>query len=180
MLDCKAMATTMDTNLKLLSDETSKLVEMTQYRQIIESLMYLTNTRSDICFVVNTLSQYLVKPRHVHMIAAKHVMRYLKGMIDFGLYYDGDHDYRLYVYIDAYWVGSTSDRKRTSSGYYCMGSTMISWFSRKLSSVVLSTAEAEYIGSCCPSCEAICLHNLMLGLFDLKLDTTLILCDNQI
>ena len=56
MLDCKAMATPIDTNLKLLSDETSKLVDMTHYRQIIRSLMYLTNTRSDICFVVNTLS----------------------------------------------------------------------------------------------------------------------------
>ena len=32
MLDCKAMATPMDTNLKLLSDETSELVDMTQYR----------------------------------------------------------------------------------------------------------------------------------------------------
>ena len=48
MLDCKAMATPMDTNMKLLSDETSELVDMTQYKQIIESLMYLTNTMSDI------------------------------------------------------------------------------------------------------------------------------------
>ena len=72
MLDCKAMATPMDTNMKLLSDETSQLVDMTQYKHIIESLMYLTNTRSDICFAVNTLSQYLVNPRCVHLIAAKH------------------------------------------------------------------------------------------------------------
>ena len=75
MLDCKAM----DTNLKLLSDESSKLVDMTQYRQIIGSLMYLRNTRLDICFTANTLSQYLVKPRRVHLIAEKHVMSYLKG-----------------------------------------------------------------------------------------------------
>ena len=96
MLDCKAMATPMDTNLKLLSDELSELVDVTQYRQIIGSLMYLTNTRPDICFVVNTLSQNLVKPRCVHLIVAKHVMRYLKGTIEFGLYYDRDHDYKLY------------------------------------------------------------------------------------
>ena len=63
ILDCKVTATAMDTNLKLLSNEISKLVDMTHYRQIIGSLMYLTNTRPDICFVVNTLSQYLVKPR---------------------------------------------------------------------------------------------------------------------
>ena len=91
----------MDSNLKLLADDSSELVDVTQYRQIIGSLMYLTNTRPDICFVVNTLSQYLVQPRQVHMVVAKHVMRYLKGTIDFGLYYDGNHDYRLYGYIDA-------------------------------------------------------------------------------
>ena len=56
MLDCKSMATPMDTNLKLLSDKSSELVDMTQYKHIIGSLMYLMNTRLDICFVVNTLS----------------------------------------------------------------------------------------------------------------------------
>ena len=56
MLDCKVMATPMDTNLKLLYDESSELVDVTQYRHIIGSLMYLTNTSTDICFVVNTLS----------------------------------------------------------------------------------------------------------------------------
>ena len=92
MLECKAMATPMDSNLKLLADDSSELVDVTQYRQIIGP---------DICFAVNTLSQYLVQPSQVHLIAAKHVMRYLKGTIDFGLYYDGNHDYRLYDYTDA-------------------------------------------------------------------------------
>ena len=64
--------------------------------------MYLMNTRLDICFDLNTLSQYLVKPRRVHLIAAKHVMSDLKGMIDFGPYYGRDHDYRLYGYTDSY------------------------------------------------------------------------------
>ena len=96
------MATPMDTNLKLLSDETSEIVDMTRYRQIIGSLMYLMNIRPDICFAVNTLSQYLVKPRRVHMIAVKHVKSYLKGTIDLGLYYGRDHNYRLYGYTDSY------------------------------------------------------------------------------
>jgi hypothetical protein len=41
-----------------------------------------TNTRPDICFAVNTLSQFLVEPRRVHLVAAKHVMRYLKGTME--------------------------------------------------------------------------------------------------
>ena len=107
--------------------------------------MYLTNTRPDICFDVNTLSQYLVKPRCVHLIAVKHVMMYLKGMIDFGLYYDRDHNYKLYGYTDSGWAVSAIDRKRTSGGYYCLGSTMISWFSKKHSSVSLITAEESCV-----------------------------------
>ena len=57
MLECKAMATPMDSNLKLLADDSSELVNVTQYRQIIGSLMYLTNTKLDIYFDVNTLSK---------------------------------------------------------------------------------------------------------------------------
>jgi hypothetical protein len=67
--------------------------------------MYLTNTRPDICFAVNTLSQYLVEPRRVHLVVAKHVMRYLKGTLDFGLNYNGDHDFRLIGYTDSDWAG---------------------------------------------------------------------------
>jgi hypothetical protein len=54
MLECKSMNTPMETKLKLLVDTSSELVDATLYRQIIGLLMYLTNTRPDICFVVNT------------------------------------------------------------------------------------------------------------------------------
>jgi hypothetical protein len=53
MLECKSMNTPLETKLKLLVDTSSELVDATMYRQIIGSLMYLMNTRSDICFVVN-------------------------------------------------------------------------------------------------------------------------------
>ena len=56
---------------------------------------------------------------------------------------------------------------------------MMSWFSRKQYSVALSTTEAEYITTCSASCEAIWLRKLMSGLFELELDTSVILCDNQ-
>ena len=54
MMDYKAMTTPMALNLKLLSDASSESVDATMYRQMIGSLMYLTNTRPDICFAVNT------------------------------------------------------------------------------------------------------------------------------
>ena len=141
--------------------------------------MYLTNTRPYICFDLNTLSHYLVKPRRVHLIAAKHVMRYLKGTIDLGLYYGRDHYYNLYGYTDSDWAGSAADKKSTSSGCYCLVSSMISWFSNKQSNVSLSMAKEQYIASCSACCEVIWIQKLMLGIFDIELDTTVIFCDNQ-
>jgi hypothetical protein len=168
MLECKAMTTLMETKLKLLVDTSSELVDATLYRHIIRSLMYLTNTRPNICFVVNPLSQYLVYPRRVHLVAAKHVMRYLKNTLDFGLYYTGDHDFRLVGYIDSDWVGSVSDKKSTSGCCFSLGLAMTSWQSRKQSNIALSTAKAEYIASCSVSCEGIWLRNFLTGLFDLE------------
>ena len=57
VMDCKSMATPMASNLKLLSDVSSESIDATMYRQLIGSLMYLMNTRPDICFAVNTLRQ---------------------------------------------------------------------------------------------------------------------------
>ena len=90
MLDCKAMNTLMVTNLKLLNDDSLDTIDITMYRNIIGSLMYLTNTRPNIFFVVNKLIQYMVEPRHVHLVAEKHVMRYLKVTLDCGLRYAVD------------------------------------------------------------------------------------------
>jgi hypothetical protein len=179
MMDCKAMSTPMGTNLKLLVDSSSEIVDITLYRQMIGSLMYLTNTRPDICIVVNTLSQYLVEPRHVHLVVAKHVMRYLKGTLDYGLCFTRDCDFRLYGYIDLDWVGSASDRKSTLGCCFSLGSAMTSWQSREQSSISLSTAEAEYIATCSANCEAIWLQKLLTGLFDLEMEATVIFCDNQ-
>jgi hypothetical protein len=73
MEDCRPMSTPMITNWNKLSASDSQLVDDTAYRQLIGSLMYLVNTKPDICFVVNTLSQYMVEPRSVHMVGAKHI-----------------------------------------------------------------------------------------------------------
>jgi hypothetical protein len=88
--------------------------------------MYLTNTIPNIYFSMNTLSQFLVEPRHVNLVVTKHVMRYLKGTLDFGLSYDGDNDFTLSGYTDSDWVGSVFDRKSTSGCCFNLGSTMIS------------------------------------------------------
>ena len=122
---------------------------------MIGSLMYLTNTRPDICFVVNTLSQFLTDLRHVHLVVAKHVLRYLKGTVDYRLKYDANQKINLHNYVDSNWEGNATDRKSTSCCCFSLGSGMISWFSRKKSRVALSTAEAKYVATCLASCEEV-------------------------
>jgi hypothetical protein len=119
-----------------------------------------------------------VEPIRVHLVAAKHVMRYLKGTLDYGLCYTRDHDFKLYGYTDLDWAGSASDRKNTSGCCFSLGLAMTSWQSKKQSCIALSTTEAEYIAACSASCEAIRLHKLLIGLFDLEMEATVILCDN--
>ena len=80
-MELEAMKTPMASNLKLLGVSSSESVDATIYRQMICSLMYLMDTRLDICFAVNTL-------RHVHLMVVKHAVRYLKGIVDYGLKYE--------------------------------------------------------------------------------------------
>ena len=127
---------------------------------MIGSLMYLTNTRPDIFFVMNTLI-------HVHLITAKHILRYLKGTVHYGLKYEVNRKINLEGYVDSDWAGSAIDRKSTSGCYFSMGSGVISWFSRKQSCVALSIAKAEYAIACSASCEAVWPRKIMSDLFDL-------------
>ena len=97
--------------------------------------MYLTNKRPYIFFAMNT-------SRHVHVMFAKHVVRYLKGKVEYGLKYDTNLNINLEGYVDSDWVGSSIDRKSTSGCCSSMGSGVISWFSRKQFYMALSIAEA--------------------------------------
>jgi hypothetical protein len=93
--------------------------------------MYLVNIRSDICFVVNALIQYMVEPIHVHWMEAKHMLRYLHGTIGYGLRYVSGGDVTLQGYTNSDWAWSAVDQKSTYECCFSLGSGMISWLSRK-------------------------------------------------
>jgi hypothetical protein len=120
------MNTPIETKLNIQVDTSSEFIDATLYRQIIGSLMYLTNTKPDICFSLNTSIQFLLEPRHVHLVATKHVMRYLKGTLNCGLIYNGDHDLKLSGYTHSDWDGSVSNKKITSRCFFSLGLAMIS------------------------------------------------------
>ncbi|XP_070662340.1 uncharacterized protein [Malus domestica] len=86
----------------LTKDEDGVMVDITMYKQIVGSLMYLITIRPDIMFVVSLISRYMERPTELHLQAAKRVLRYLKGTIDFGLFYKkgGNEDLIGYMVSD--------------------------------------------------------------------------------
>jgi hypothetical protein len=148
MMDYKSMDTPMNTDIRKVKDPNSDPVDPSLYQQLIGSLMYLVNTQPNIFFSVNTLIQFNVEMRHEHWIAAKHVLRYIRGTINYDLRYTASSDIHLHGFTDSDWAGSAEDRKSTSGMCFILGSTMISWGSRKQNSIALSTKEAKYIAAC--------------------------------
>lgn len=115
------------------------------YQNLIGSLMYLAvNTRPDIAFVVSFLSQFNTTYDKTHWTAAKRVLQYLKGTIDYSIVYRKTGEY-LTAYADADWANCTIDR-RSYTGYFVkFAGGPISWESKKQPTVALSSTEAEYM-----------------------------------
>ena len=75
MVDCKSVSTLMEINFKKLSGSAigRVLENPTEYRQLVGALIFLVNTRPNICFAVNTLSQQMVEPHHFHWVGARNL-----------------------------------------------------------------------------------------------------------
>jgi hypothetical protein len=141
--------------------------------------MYLVNTRPDIFYAVNQLSQAMVKTTKLFWKAGKHVLRYLKGTSKSGLWYRQTDAVKLHGFTDADWAGSLTDRKSTSGGIFSIRSTEVSWYNRKHISMALSSAGEEYMAASQAACEAFWMRKILVGLFGSHLDPTVIYCDNH-
>lgn len=180
MVDCKSVSTSLELNFKKLCGSVAgpKLANPSEYKQLVGALMFLVNSHLDICFAVNTLSQFMVEPHHIHWIVAKNLLRYLRGTINYGLRYTAGN-LRLHGYFDADSAGNVVDRKSTSGCCFSLGSASISWMSRKQRSIDLSIVEVECIAASMACCEAVWLRKLFSELFEHVLDTTVIYCGNE-
>ena len=117
------------------------------YREIVGSLIYImTCTRPDLSYVVTKLSQYMAKPRVAHLTVAKNALRYLKGTVNSDLRFaTNGESVNLVGFCDSDYAGS-EDRK-SISGYcfkMCENGPLVSWKTKKQSTVSLSSCEAEY------------------------------------
>jgi len=100
LLGCKPSNTPMDPQIKLHSKESPLLEDISMYRRLIVQLIYLTNTRPDICFVVNHLSQFLSAPTMAYYQAPLRILHYLKVNPGRGLFFPSDSPLQLKGFSD--------------------------------------------------------------------------------
>ena len=183
MTDCNPVSTPMETGLKLCKRaDTATPDEMKQYQRLIGSLEYAAGaTRPDITFAVHTLAQYASNPDNSHFTAAKRILRYLKGSINFSLVFVGnkEKEFTVFGYTDADWGGYTSDGKSISGYCFYIGNSLISHMSKKQATVALSTAESETHAAIQATKEAIWLRDILGELHLDQRGPTTIYCDNQ-
>eukprot|EP00253_Pinus_taeda_P033388 PITA_33388 len=152
---CKPMETPLVTNWRKEDAISGEEVDAIVYQQLVGSLMYLVNTRPDMCFVFDQLSQVMFRPTKLFLREAKHVLHYLIGTTQFGLWYRQTEGAKLRGFTNADWAGSPSDRKSTSSGIFSVGSALVSWYRRKHRSMALSSAKSKCMVASQVACEVI-------------------------
>ena len=177
MLDSSSASTLMATTIKLDQHQGDK-VDVTSYRGMIGSLLYLTASRPYIMYATCLCARFQAQPKEPHLIAVKRIFRYLKGNPDLGLWYPTESDFNLIGYSDADFAGCKVDRKSTSGGCQFLGDRLVSWSSKKQKSISTSTAEAEHIdvGSCCA--QILWMKNQLQD-YGLSYSKIPIYCDNQ-
>jgi len=117
--------------VRLMKDEEGSKVNATMYKQLVGSLMYLTVTRPDLMYVVSLISRFMTSPTELHLQAAKRVLRYLKGTMDLGIFYQKKGNGELVAYTDSDYAGDVDDRKSTSGYVFLLSEGAVSWSSKK-------------------------------------------------
>lgn len=140
--------------------------------------MYLTSTRPDLMYVVSLISRFMEEPKETHWNVGKMILRYVNGTTSYGILYAASNEFKLDGFIDSDWAGNVDDRKSISGYAFNMGSSAISWASKKQPIISLSTIEVEYIVVNAATCQAIWLRRILADLHQQQVDSTIIHCDN--
>ncbi|KAL3379115.1 hypothetical protein AABB24_000036 [Solanum stoloniferum] len=143
-LHMSSLASPLDPNTKLRAKECKVLSDGTYYRKLVGKLNFLTNTRLDIGFSVQHLSQFMQDPREPHLQVAFHLLRYLKSDPTLGLFLSNDADFTIKGHCDLDWASCPDSRKSVSGFLVLLGGSPISWKSKKQETISLSSAEAVY------------------------------------
>lgn len=181
MLDCAPMATPMTHTSRLSADQGIPLdnTAASEYRRLLGRLIYLTNTRPDITFLVHNLSQFISNPTTVHQQATSCILRYLKSTPGDSLFFPHQNNFTLCGFSDSDWASCPTTRKLVTSYSIFIGNSLISWKSKKQQTISRYSSEAEYRAMATTTCE---LQWIAYLLHDLHIPATQpanLYCDNQ-
>ncbi|XP_070037097.1 uncharacterized mitochondrial protein AtMg00810-like [Nicotiana tomentosiformis] len=120
------------------------LEDINKYQKLIGRLMYVTTTRLDINYAVQTLSQFMQAPKKSHWEDATRLARYLKGTVGQGIWLQATEASELTCWCDSD-LASCPNTRRSVTGYVVkLGDSLISWKSKKQQTISRSSAEEEY------------------------------------
>ncbi|GJU34002.1 retrovirus-related pol polyprotein from transposon TNT 1-94 [Tanacetum coccineum] len=148
---CDPVDTPMVEKSKLDKDKERKAVDLSHYRVMIGTLLYLTASRPDLQFAICMCARYQTRPTKNHLHTVKRIFRYLRGTINQGLWYLKDSLIALTTFADADHAGCQDTRRSTSGSMQFLGDRLVSWSSKRQKSAAISSTEAEYIAmsGCC-------------------------------
>lgn len=179
LLACKPSSVPFDPNLKLSNSTGQALQDPSSYRQLIGKLIYLTNTRPDISYVVQQLSQFVSHPLIPHYQAAIKILRYLKLFPAKGILFSSACELKLYGFADSDWARCPDTRRSTTGFCVLLGSSLLCWKSKKQNTVSRSSTEAEYRALASLTCELQWLQYLFKDLTINMPQPALVYCDSK-
>nr|GEU99414.1 ribonuclease H-like domain, reverse transcriptase, RNA-dependent DNA polymerase [Tanacetum cinerariifolium] len=144
MLDYNKTLIPMDRGTRLTKVTEGTMANSTEYRSLIGCLRYLLHTRPDLSYSVGLLSRFMQKLREQHIKAIRQVLRYVKGIKDYGITYKHNGGNKIHGFSDSSYGVNTQEGKRTTGiifYYATSAATQALWLKRLLSKLTHSEEE---------------------------------------
>ncbi|CAM8993362.1 unnamed protein product [Rhodiola kirilowii] len=179
LLQCKPAKTPMNLKHQLSLSTEPLLSDALPYRKLVGKLIYMSITRPDLAYPIHILSQYMQSPMEEHMRAALRLLRYIKNAPAQGILFSAVSSLQLQAFCDADWVACPITRRSITGHCVLLGSSVISWKTKKQPVVSRSSAESEYRAMAAACCELVWLSRL-LGDMGISVAHSIPLhCDNK-
>lgn len=178
--DCNPTKYPMDPKEQIDKDEGGKTIDVTRYKSIIGGLRYLVHTRPDIAYSVGIASRYMERPTTVHQNAAKRILRYIQGTLQFGLVCSKDSNNNVLTgFSDSDLAGNLDDRRSTGGMCFYLNESLVTWVSQKQRCVALSSCEAEFMAATAAACQAIWIRNVLNQITAENIGPVVLYVDNK-
>lgn len=179
LLGARPASTPMEQNHHLATINGAVFDDPEKYRRLVGRLIYLTITRPELCYSVHILAQFMGDPRVEHWDAALRVLRYLKGCPGQGILLRGESNFQLYAFCDSDWASCPMTRRSLTGYFVLLGSSPVSWKTKKQPTVSRSSAEAEYRSMATTTCELKWLKSLLACFGIQHVRPMRLFCDSQ-